>query len=91
MPEVSQCLQAEAYQGPAKQVNWDTIKENPLAKLENTPPPPGSHSTQSQKSCTILDLSFQIRMGGSPIPSVNTATHKQACQAFMHQLGKVLP
>jgi len=88
MHKASECLWAEALekvdQGLAQLVNWDTIKDDQPVNLKIFPLAAIPH--KSHKFRAILDLSFQICMGGIPMPSVNSAMCKQAKQLGMHQL-----
>jgi len=76
----------QSWSGLARLMPWDTIRDNPPKNLKLAAIP-----HKNQWFCAILNLSFQICMGRIPMPSINLATHKQANQASMHQLGKVLP
>jgi len=93
MPDARDCLRAEALEkvqtGLAKLVNWTNIQACPPPNLKISPLAAVPHKSWQFRA--ILDLSFQLRMGGIRLPSVNAATRKQAHQASMHQLGKVLP
>jgi len=75
----------QSWSGLARLMPWDTIRDNPPKNLKLAAIP-----HKNQWFCAILNLSFQICMGRIPMPSINLATHKQANQASMHQLGKVL-
>jgi len=93
MPEALHCLQTEALEkvqtGLARLVAWDDIKACPPPNLKISPLVAVPH--KSRRFRAILDLSFQLRMGGIRLPSVNAATRKHAYTAAMHQLGNVLP
>jgi len=92
-PEAQACLREETLekvqQGFARLVLWDDIKEHPPPNLKISPVAAVPH--KSRRFRTILDLSFQLRVAGLRLPSVNAATRKQALTTAMRQLGKVLP
>jgi len=76
-------------QGFARLVTWDSIKDNPPTNLKISPLAAVPHKSRRYRA--ILDLSFQIRLGGLKLPSVNANTKPQAHRAAMRQLGRVLP
>jgi len=86
-------LQTEALekveQGFTHLVTWDSIKDNPPTNLKISPFAAVPHKSRRYRA--ILDLSFQIRLGGLKLPSVNANTKPQAHRAAMRQLGWVLP
>ena len=92
-PDAAAALRAEALekveQGFARLVTWDSIKDKPPTNLKISPLAAVPHKSRRYRA--ILDLSFQIRMGGLKLPSVNANTKPHAHRAAMRQLGQVLP
>jgi hypothetical protein len=74
--------------GFAKVIKWKDIKDDPPINLKISPIAMIPH--KSRKFRAILDLSFQMRMKGSKMPSVNSATSIKAPQKSMAELGNVL-
>ena len=65
------------------------MEENPPPGLKISPIAMIPH--KSRKYRAILDLSFQLLVGGCRLPSVNDATFAQAPAAAIDQLGNVIP
>ncbi len=74
----------KVQQGFAKPIPWSKLKANPPANLEISPLAAVPH--QSQPYQAILDLLFEIQLGGIPLPSINAATVVQAQLEVMKQL-----
>jgi hypothetical protein len=75
--------------GQAKLVMWDSIKDNPPAELKISPIVALSH--KSKLFCSILDLSFHLRLKqGGILLLVNATTVKNAPQGTIDQLGHSL-
>jgi len=75
--------------GQAKFVSWDSIKDNPLAELKISPIAAIPH--KSKQFCSILDLSFNLRLKqGGIVTSVNSMTIKTAPKGAFDQLGHSL-
>jgi len=75
--------------GQAKIVTWDSIKQNPPAELKISLIAAIPH--KSKQFCSILDLSFNLRLKqGGIVPSVNATTVKTAPKGAIHQLGHSL-
>jgi hypothetical protein len=92
IPEASECLIKETNDkitgGYAKVVTWKDIKNNIPPNLKISPIAMIPH--KSRKFRAILDLSFQMRIKGKKMPSVNSATNIKAPQKSMAELGNVL-
>jgi hypothetical protein len=92
IPEASKCLVKETENkingGYAKVVTWKDIKDNIPPNLKISPIAMIPH--KSRKFRAILDLSFQMRIKGKKMPSVNSATNIKAPQKSMAELGNVL-
>jgi len=91
-PEAAACLRQEAFekveQGEAEIIKWDDIKDAPHKNLKISPLAAVPH-----KSCqfrAILDLSFQLRLLGVKLPSVNKAMLPLSDHKAMEQMGQVL-
>jgi hypothetical protein len=76
--------------GQAKLVMWDSTKENPPpVELKISPIVAIPH--MSKLFCSILDLSFHLRLKqGGIVPSVNSTTIKTAPKGAIDQLGHSL-
>ena len=73
----------------AKLVAWDSIKDNPPVELKISPIAAIPH--KSKQFCSILDLSFNLRLKQEGIiPSVNATTTKTAHKGAIDQLGHSL-
>lgn len=72
--------------GYARLVKWKHIKKNYPRRLKISPVAAIPHKSRLFR--TILDLSFQLRYKGTKLPSVNSATKKQAPAEAMVQLGE---
>ena len=73
----------------AKLVAWDSIKDNPSAELKISPIAAIPH--KSKQFCSILDLSFNLRLKqGGIVLSVNVTTIKTAPKGAIDQLGHAL-
>ena len=75
-------------EGHAKIVRWKDIKINTPKNLKISPVAMIPH--KSRKYRTIIDLSFQLRIKGKKMPSVNSGTKPIAPQKAMAQLGIAL-
>ena len=86
-------IQVEARQkerdGFAKIYLWEELKKNLPKKLKLSPLAMIPH--KSRKYRAILDLSFQLLVGGYLLPSVNDATRRMAPEQAIDQIGTVLP
>ena len=74
-------------EGYAKIIKWKDIKNIPK-NLKNSPVVMIPHKLRLFRA--ILDLSFQLKVNGTKLPSVNIATVIKAPQKTMVQLGSVL-
>jgi len=70
-------------------VNWTDIQHNIPPNLKVSPLAAVPHKSRQFRA--ILDLSFQIRMAGLKLPSINATTKPHANPAAMRQLGQTLP
>ena len=90
--EAKQCLfretESKVKEGFAKTIRWGDIKNNIPPNLKISPIAMIPH--KSRKFRAILDLSFQLRVKGKHLPSVNSGTNKQAPQKAMAGLGNAL-
>ena len=90
--EARQCLinetETKIKEGFAKKIKWKDIKNNIPPNLKISPIAMIPH--KSRKYRAILDLSFQLRLNGKQMPSVNSATNKLAPQKAMAGLGEAL-
>ena len=88
----AQCLLQETKdkfnEGYAKTVKWGDIKNNIPKNLKISPIDMIPHKSRQFRA--IIDLSFQLKMNGKKMPSVNSATKAQAPQKSMAELGNVL-
>lgn len=75
-------------EGYAKIIKWKQIKDNIPKNLKISPIAMIPHKSRLFRA--ILDLSFQLRINGTKLPSVNLATVIKAPQKAMAQLGTVL-
>ena len=91
MQEAKQYLQAETTEkvngNYVKIVKWKDIKSNPPPKLKISPIALIPHKSRSFRC--ILDLSFNLKIKGKTIPSVNDGTSILSPQKAMAQLGWV--
>jgi len=68
---------------------WDSIKDNPPVELKISPIAAIPH--KSKQFCSILDLSFNLRLKqGGIVPSVNATTIKTAPKGAIDQIGHSL-
>ncbi len=92
-PDAIACLHAKTMEkvnsGFARLIPWDTLLQNPPKNLKISPLAAVLH--KSRKYRAILDLSFNLRIGGVKLPSVNDSTIPLAAHESMQQLGQVLP
>ncbi len=73
----------------ARLVEWDSIKDGPPTELKVSPIAAIPH--MSKEFCSILDLSFQLRLSnGGVCSSVNDNAKKTAPAGTTDQLGKCL-
>jgi len=75
-------------QGYAEMLRWDDIKQAPNKNLKISPLAAVLH--KSRLFHAILDLSFQLRLKGIKLPSVNEETVPLSDHKAMEQMGKVL-
>jgi len=91
-PEAVSALREEAMekvqQGYAKIIRWDDIKQAPPKNLKISPLAAVPHKSRLFRA--ILDLSFQLRLRGIKLPSVNAETMPLSDHKSMEQMGKVL-
>jgi hypothetical protein len=70
-------------------VLWDTIKDDPPKELKISPIVAIPH--KSKAFCSILDLSFRLRLANSGVRSaVNDTTKKTAPAGALNQIGECL-
>ncbi len=70
-------------------VEWDSIKDNPPKELKILPIAAIPH--KSKDFCSILDLSFRLRLANGKVRVlVNDTTEKMAPVGAINQLGKCL-
>lgn len=74
--------------GQARLVRWRDIKANPPRELKISPIAMIPHKSRGFRA--ILDLSFNIRLHGRPVPSVNESTIKTAPSGALDQMGHAL-
>ena len=77
-------------EGHCKLINWDDIKNNfpPNLKISQVAAIPH----KSRPCRVILNLSFQLKLNGKKLKSVNDTTNKTlAPQHAMYELGNVIP
>jgi len=75
--------------GQAKLAAWDSIKDNPPVELKISPIVALPH--KSKQFCSILDLSFNLRLKqGGIVQTVNATTIKTAPKGAIDQLGHSL-
>ena len=75
--------------GCAKLIKWDDIKHNPPTNLKVSPLAAIPH--KSREFCMILDLSYNIKINGIKLQSVNETSNKNlAPQHAMFELGNVI-
>jgi hypothetical protein len=73
----------------AQLVPWDNIKDNPPSKLKISPIAAIPH--KSKAFCSILDLSFRLRLANGGVrASVNDTTKKTAPAGAIDQIGECL-
>ena len=91
-PTAAECLHKETQEkiqgGYAKIISWGDIKNNIPPSLKISPVAMIPHKSRLYRC--ILDLSFQIKIKGTKLTSVNGSTKNKAPQKSMAQLGKVL-
>ena len=75
-------------QGFATVVKWGDIKHNVPPQLKISPIAMIPHKSRAFRA--ILDLSFNLRINGNPMPSVNEATSTRSPPQSMVQLGQAL-
>ena len=75
-------------EGYAKIVRWKDIMHNTPKNLKISPVAMIPHKSRLFRA--ILDISFQLKVNGKKLPSVNIATVIRAPQKAMAQLGSVL-
>ena len=95
IPEASKCLREETLtkvkEGFARIISWEDIKKNGIPpNLKVSPIAAIPHKSRNFRM--ILDLSYQLKIGGERLQSVNDSSNKNlALQVSMAQLGSVLP
>lgn len=72
--------------GYARMIKWKELKKNLPRRLKISPVAAIPHKSRLFR--TILDLSFRLKYNGARLPSVNSATVKQAPAEAMVQLGE---
>ena len=91
-PDAFTYLKLEAQEkvnmGYAKIVKWKDIKDNIPQELKISPAAMIPHKTRKFRG--LLDLTFQLRLKGTKLPSVNSETKMVAPQMSMAQMGKVI-
>jgi hypothetical protein len=92
-PEALNHFAAEAIEkvrtNQARIVAWDDIKDNPPPQLKISPIAAIPH--KSKAYCSILDLSFRLRLeNGGVRASVNDTTTKTAPKGAIDQIGDCL-
>ena len=91
-PIAAKCLHEETHEkiagGFAKIVKWGDIKHNIPPSLKISPIAMIPHKSRLFRC--IFDLSFQIKVQGKKLNSVNSSTTSKAPQKSMAQLGHVL-
>tara|TARA_B100000780_G_C20872013_1_gene346819 strand:- start:32 stop:673 length:642 start_codon:yes stop_codon:yes gene_type:complete len=75
-------------QGFAKVVSFKSLLKNMPANLKISPIAMIPHKSRQFRA--ILDLSFELKLNGKKMPSVNNGTHPTAPQHSMNELGRVL-
>ena len=75
-------------QGFAKVVSFKSLLKNMSTNLKNSQIAMIPHKSKHFRE--ILDLSFELKMNGKKMPSVNNGTHPTATQHSMNELGRVL-
>jgi hypothetical protein len=82
-------IRDKVNKGQARVVLWDDIKGNHPCQLKVSPVAAIPH--KSHTYCSILDLSFRLRLeDGGVVPSVNDTTEKLAPRGAINQLGHCL-
>jgi hypothetical protein len=92
-PEAIAHFKAEATEKvrtkQAQLVQWEDIKDNPPKELKISPIAAIPH--KSKDFCSILDLSFRLRLkNGGVLVSVNNTTEKTAPAGAIDQIGECL-
>jgi len=91
-PEAAAALRREALekvaQGEAEILRWEDIKDSPHKNLKISPLAAVPHKSRLFRA--ILDLSFQLRLRGIKLPSVNAETVPLSDHKAMEQMGKAL-
>ena len=91
-PQAQACLRQETTEklagGYAKLLKWKDIKNSIPTNFKISPIAMIPHKSRQYRA--ILDLSFQLRLKGEKMPSVNSGTTKLAPQKSMAELGNVL-
>ena len=83
-------IKEKVEQGYARIVSWHDIKNKPPHNLKISPLAAIPHKSRAYRA--ILDLSYQMKIAGQPLPSINDNCDKDlAPQITMKELGKVLP
>jgi len=92
-PDAITCLRAETMEKVEKNfarlIPWSMLQTQLPKNLKISPLAAVPH--KSRKYRAILDLSFNLWVGGLHLLSVNEATQPLAPRESMHQLGHVLP
>ena len=93
LPDSAKQLHEEARgkerQGYCRIIKWKDIKKAPPTKLKISPIAMIPH--KSRKYWAILNLSYQLLVGGCHLPSINDTTKKMAPPEALDQLGDVIP
>ena len=92
-PDTIAQIQAEVHkkeaQGFCNVYEWEELKRNLPKKLKLSPLAMIPHKSRTYRA--ILDLSFELRLTGYTLLSVNKATEHMAPAEAMDQIGTVLP
>ena len=94
VPEAAAACKKEALErvkeGSCRLVNWDDIKHDFPTNLKISPLAAVPHKSRIYRM--ILDLSFQLRVNGKKLESVNSASDKSLAKPeAMYELGNVIP
>jgi hypothetical protein len=74
--------------GQARIVHWEAIRDNPPRDLKISPIAMIPHKSRGYRA--ILDLSYNIRLRGHTVTSVNESKVKTAPQGTINQMGHAL-
>jgi hypothetical protein len=92
LPTARACLVSEAQEkvknGYARIIKWKDIKDNLPTNFKLSPVAMIPHKSRLYRC--ILDLSYQLKINGKTLPSVNSESAKLAPQSSMAELGNVI-